>query len=68
MGDDRFSVQLIPETQSRTTLGQRAIGERYNVEADVIGKYVARLHAAHAPAKSGGLTVDMLRLAGFGTD
>ena len=68
VGDDRFGVQLIPETQSRTTLGQRAIGERYNVEADVIGKYVARLHAAHVPAKSGGLTVDMLRLAGFGTD
>ena len=68
VADDRFSVQLIPETQARTTLGERAIGERYNVEADVIGKYVARLHAAHSPAKSGGLTVDMLRLAGFGAD
>jgi riboflavin synthase len=70
VGDDRFGVQLIPETQARTTLGQRAIGERYNVEADVIGKYVARLHAAHAPRPptSGGLTLDMLRAAGFGVD
>ena len=68
VGDDRFSVQLIPETQARTTLGQRAIGERYNVEADVIGKYVARLHATHAPTRPGALTVDMLRAAGFGLD
>ena len=64
----RFSVQLIPETQQRTTLADRAVGERYNVEADVIGKYVARLHAAHAGAKGGGLTEDVLRAAGFGLD
>ena len=70
VADDRFGVQLIPETQARTTLADRAVGERYNVEADVIGKYVARLHAAYAPrtASSGGLTVDMLRAAGFGLD
>jgi riboflavin synthase len=70
VGDDRFGVQLIPETQARTTLSQRAVGERYNVEADLIGKYVARLHAAHAqrPATPGGLTLDMLRAAGFGLD
>jgi len=73
VGDDRFSVQLIPETQARTTLADRAVGDRYNVEADVIGKYVARLHAAHAPrtagaAGSGNLTVDMLVRAGFGLD
>ena len=68
VGSDRFSVQLIPETQARTTLADRALGERYNVEADVIGKYVARLHAAHGPTKAPGLTVDMLRMAGFGVD
>jgi len=70
VGSDRFGVQLIPETQARTTLSDRALGERYNVEADVIGKYVARLHAAHAGRTpgSGGLTVDMLRAAGFGLD
>jgi riboflavin synthase len=70
VGEDRFGVQLIPETQARTTLADRAVRERANVDADVIGKYVARLHAAHAPrgASSGGLTVDMLRAAGFGLD
>jgi riboflavin synthase len=71
VGEDRFSVQLIPETQARTTLADRAVGERYNVEADVIGKYVAPASTrptAPRPAGSGGLTVDMLRAAGFGLD
>jgi riboflavin synthase len=63
--DDRFSVQLIPETQARTTLARKSVGDRYNVEADIIGKYVARLHAAHAGPRTGGLTEDMLRAAGF---
>lgn len=31
---DRFSVNLIPETLARTTLGQRQEGERVNIELD----------------------------------
>jgi riboflavin synthase len=42
-GDDWFSVSLIPETLSRTTLGHREVGEPVNLEFDVIGKYVERL-------------------------
>ncbi len=38
-----FSVMLIPETLSRTTLGSKAEGARVNLEGDVIGKYVERL-------------------------
>ena len=40
---DSFTVALIPETQSRTTLALMRVGERVNLEADLIGKYVARL-------------------------
>jgi len=65
LGRDSFSVALIPETQARTTLGQKSAGTRVNVEADVIGKYVARLHALGA---GGGLTLDVLRAAGFGVE
>lgn len=43
VGEDRFGVALIPETQARTTLAQKSPGTQVNVEADVIGKYVARL-------------------------
>ncbi|NPC83684.1 riboflavin synthase, partial [Pyxidicoccus fallax] len=42
---DRFRVQLIPETQERTTLRGKPVGARVNLEADQIGKYVARLFA-----------------------
>jgi riboflavin synthase len=39
---DRFSVALIPHTLSVTTLGRRQIGERVNLETDVLAKYVQR--------------------------
>jgi riboflavin synthase len=37
-----FAVALIPHTLANTTLGERAPGDRVNLEADVIGKYVRR--------------------------
>lgn len=37
---DAFSVALIPHTLAVTTLGDREPGDRVNLEADVIGKYV----------------------------
>jgi riboflavin synthase len=43
---DRVTVSLIPETLARTTLGSRAVGERVNIEVDVLAKYVERLLAA----------------------
>jgi len=36
-------LQLIPETQARTNLGQLSDGHPVNLEADVIARYVARL-------------------------
>jgi riboflavin synthase len=63
LGPEDFSVALIPETQARTTLGQKSVGTQVNVEADVIGKYVARLHRL---GSGGGLTLDVLRAKGFG--
>ena len=54
MAEDRFSVMLIPETQTRTTLAARKVGDRVNLEADLIGKYVARLFAlGHIPRRDG---------------
>jgi riboflavin synthase len=39
---DRFSVALIPHTLTMTTLGLKSIGERVNLETDIIGKYVKK--------------------------
>ena len=42
-GDDFFTVSLIPETLSATTLGSRKVGDLVNLEVDAIAKYVERL-------------------------
>lgn len=39
---DRFSVALIPHTLAITTLGQLAVGQRVNLETDLLAKYVER--------------------------
>jgi riboflavin synthase len=44
-GDD-FSVMLIPHTLSVTTWGDRAAGDRVNLEIDMMARYVARLREA----------------------
>jgi riboflavin synthase len=41
--NDGFSVSLIPETIERTTLGGAKVGDRVNIEADVLAKHVERL-------------------------
>lgn len=46
--EDTFAVSLIPTTLAVTTLGRRAVGERLNVEVDVLAKYVERLLSAQA--------------------
>lgn len=65
VGVDRFSVQLIPETQERTTLRAKAVGERVNLEGDMIGKYVARLVSLRQ-GPGGGLSEAVIKAAGFG--
>jgi len=41
-----FSVSLIPETLERTNLGRVAVGERVNLEVDILAKHVERLMEA----------------------
>jgi riboflavin synthase len=44
---DRFSVALIPVTLELTTLGRVGPGDRVNLEADLLGKYVEQLLAGY---------------------
>jgi hypothetical protein len=41
--DSEITIGLIPETLQRTTLGRRAVGDKVNLEVDIIAKYVERL-------------------------
>jgi riboflavin synthase len=43
LGDDWFTVSLIPETLQRTNLGTAEVGAVVNLEVDVLAKYVERL-------------------------
>jgi riboflavin synthase len=46
IGEGSFSVSLIPETLTRTTLGAIAPGAKVNIEVDVLAKHVERLMGA----------------------
>jgi riboflavin synthase len=41
--EDGFEVSLIPETLGRTNLGRVEVGDKVNLEADVLAKHVERL-------------------------
>jgi len=49
-----LSVNIIPETQRVTTISRWQPGYRANMEADIIGKYVARMVGPFAARASGG--------------
>ena len=46
-----FSVAVIPYTEARTVLRARKPGDRVNIEADVLAKYVERLARREAPGQ-----------------
>jgi riboflavin synthase len=41
--DAAFTVSILPQTRANTNLRELKVGDRVNLEADVIGKYVERL-------------------------
>lgn len=70
VGDDFFSVRLIPVTRADTALAERQPGMLVNLEGDVIGKYVRRqlglrMEGAAESAPRNDITMDTLREAGF---
>lgn len=48
-----FEVSLIPETLAATTLGIRAVGDRVNLETDILARHVERLLAFRAAPEGG---------------
>ena len=64
---DRFAVSVIPHTAAVTLLGRRRVGDRVNLESDIIGKYVERLlrPAPELKTKESKLTMEFLSQHGF---
>jgi len=48
-----FEISLIPETLAATTLGVRAVGDRVNLETDILARHVERLLAFRAAPEGG---------------
>jgi riboflavin synthase len=43
---ETLSVAIIPHTRDHTTLGDLAIGDRVNLEVDILAKHLEKLHGA----------------------
>ena len=48
-----LEVSLIPETLAATTLGSREVGDRVNLETDILARHVERLLAFRAAPEGG---------------
>ena len=46
INEDSFSVWIIPHTLENTNLGDLEVGDRVNLEFDILAKYVERLMGA----------------------
>jgi riboflavin synthase len=55
----RFGVQVIPFTLAHTSLAAARVGDRVNLEGDVLGKYVSRLLST--VLESGGVPIAAAR-------
>ena len=73
LGEDWLRVDVIPTTLRETNLGSLSIGDRVNLESDVLGKYARRCSVAGdglaaedgGRHSQGGLTLEMLAENGF---
>ena len=59
---DEIQMTLIPYTLEKTTLLNKRVGDRVNLEADVLGKFVEKLMEGR---ESGKVTLSFLREHGF---
>ena len=62
---ETFSVSIIPHTQSNTILADRKVGDRVNLETDIIGKYVEKLLQPQETKKESRITMEFLQEHGF---
>lgn len=62
--EEEIKMTLIPYTLEKTTLMNKKVGDRINVEADIIGKYVGKM-MNRREEKSKGMDLSFLKEHGF---
>jgi len=67
LGSDWFDVAIIPHTWKETTARFMRIGDRVNLEVDVLAKYVERLleHREDPETRTSNMTVEYLTERGY---
>jgi riboflavin synthase len=61
-----FSVNIVPHTLQETTLGTTQVGDRVNLEVDILARYLERLMKGEAAAQcQTGVTEALLQTSGF---
>ena len=69
--DHDFEVSIIPHTAAITTIGLKQVGDKVNIETDMIGKYVKKYLMGHSskndamPNKKEGISMALLAKNGF---
>ena len=62
IGPNSFLIYIIPHTASMTTLGFRGVGEKVNLEVDILGKFVQKFLTQSKPSN---ITEELLREKGL---
>ncbi|MCK5126504.1 MAG: riboflavin synthase [candidate division Zixibacteria bacterium] len=63
LDNKQFTVNLIPESQSRTTLPELSVGDEINVEFDLVGKYILR--SLEVQSQRSSLSIKSMRNMGY---
>lgn len=61
VNESQFKLTIVPHTSGQTTLDTLSVGDRVNVEIDLIARYVEQLIGA----KDQGVSMDLLARSGF---
>jgi len=63
---NRFGINIVPHTLAETTLGETAVGQRVNLEVDILARYLERLLLGDRASESGSaITEAFLKNTGF---
>jgi riboflavin synthase len=60
--DNRFTLNVIPFSSSRTTLGSKNIGDQVNVETDIVARYIEKFVKPEEPQ---GMDLDFFYKYGY---
>jgi len=63
-GENWFNVTLVAYTQQHIVMPTKSVGDKVNIEVDVLGKYVEKL-IEHRTTPAPGITADYLREKGY---